>query len=581
PGLARWPRPGEAVLSRALARAGRDERISTRYGRFAGLIAASGLASPSERLAYVRPVDETGARADWQPVTGFGDTEAPRFGESLAVEPVSEPLTAVAALIGLPAALLLLVAVRLPGGTRPRAAAGIAGIGTAIGLVPAVAATVTDLPIPGTGYVLPAASLRDVAWALPLIAVAVPPLVAGAMALRRIRLPAVRPAPRRGAWLAGVSALVVLGTAETGRDGDLVPALLFWTGVAGVTAGLSAAAGGLAGPLGRLITRLGGRWGGAAAGDRLAARPAIMTRLAAAALLGLGPAALLGGWAGHPGDDTARARWTFDRIGTSVQVVDAGPLTGDRIAAFARRLPPGPRLLALSTAGRSGDPVLRGSCPVLLDLGLTCAPVPVAVAPGQVVDPRMQELLYWAGGADGGMLVQDEASRGPAPDSLVVVTGVRDAVPEWVVKQAAYAALPPGAHVEALGGGWRQTTSGGDGLGAWIRVIAAPGLVFVLLAGLLGAAAELLRPDPAGRPAPPTWTLGPPLLAAALTAAVAVWWLAGQLNVRLGGGGAPPWPVLSDGLTAAATLALLAALPLGTLPDAFRRTALHSGKVNQ
>ncbi|NDZ72007.1 hypothetical protein G3I36_13245 [Streptomyces sp. SID10362] len=56
PGLSRWPRPGEAVLSPALKAVG--PRLSEEYGRAEGTIAAGGLESPSEYFAYVRPTAE-------------------------------------------------------------------------------------------------------------------------------------------------------------------------------------------------------------------------------------------------------------------------------------------------------------------------------------------------------------------------------------------------------------------------------------------------------------------------------------------------------------------------------------------
>lgn len=57
PGLDRWPKPGEAVLSPALAEAGAGtaERIDNRYGKSVGLIGAEGLQAPAELLAYARP----------------------------------------------------------------------------------------------------------------------------------------------------------------------------------------------------------------------------------------------------------------------------------------------------------------------------------------------------------------------------------------------------------------------------------------------------------------------------------------------------------------------------------------------
>ena len=58
PGLARWPKPGEAFLSPQLLTDGRGEGVSTRYGQLAGVIDSSGLSAADERLAYVRPITD-------------------------------------------------------------------------------------------------------------------------------------------------------------------------------------------------------------------------------------------------------------------------------------------------------------------------------------------------------------------------------------------------------------------------------------------------------------------------------------------------------------------------------------------
>ena len=71
PGVARWPAPGEAVVSPAVAAdLGADQRYM--FGRIAGIIAPQGLEVPRERRVYLRPAQAAFDPREMRPAAGFG-----------------------------------------------------------------------------------------------------------------------------------------------------------------------------------------------------------------------------------------------------------------------------------------------------------------------------------------------------------------------------------------------------------------------------------------------------------------------------------------------------------------------------
>ncbi|MFP3962812.1 FtsX-like permease family protein [Actinomadura fulvescens] len=105
PGVQRFPAPGQAVLSPALARLVRDNPgsdLAARYGPISGIVAADGLAGPEELIAYVGATraQVAQARDEEMPVAGFGQApetvrdEAHSSGTSAYVLAVSALLAA-------------------------------------------------------------------------------------------------------------------------------------------------------------------------------------------------------------------------------------------------------------------------------------------------------------------------------------------------------------------------------------------------------------------------------------------------------------------------------------------------------
>lgn len=189
PGLTHWPRPGEAVLSPALLKAGDREGIQHRYEHLSGTIGEAGLEAPEERFAYIRPRVARLDRADMHPVRSFGaprDSTAP-FGESMFIPAFPIFTVGLAGLILLPAGALVIASVRTGSAARVRGlvlfealgatktariffTAGEAAVPAALGPAAASAlispAFLVDLPFPWVDCTLSKYDVRNASWPL-------------------------------------------------------------------------------------------------------------------------------------------------------------------------------------------------------------------------------------------------------------------------------------------------------------------------------------------------------------------------------------------------------------------------------
>lgn len=241
PGVSRWPRPGESMLSPAAqaALAAPESWSSWSPGTVVGLIAPEGLATPTEALAYVNPPAGAVLPADlWSPSRSFGGSGVAGWGD---VQSIYEwPLFVVLFVptIVVPATLLLAgvwlagsrkrrrserILVLLGASTRQRAAFRLSAVVLPWGLGAVLAAAVigiagvTDVTIPYVDYPLLAVDLRR--WAGPLatawlMAALVSLLVLQAQAPTRTLIRTRRrdrPGPLQ--WIvAGVGLIAVVGT---------------------------------------------------------------------------------------------------------------------------------------------------------------------------------------------------------------------------------------------------------------------------------------------------------------------------------------------------------------------------------
>ncbi|MFF4411352.1 hypothetical protein ACFYY8_02425 [Streptosporangium sp. NPDC001559] len=596
PGLARWPAPGEAMLSPELLRRGATEDVRTRYGRFGGLIGREGLLSPSERLAYVRPPTPPNAveRDSWMPISGFGRSFP--LVETLDQRDLSEVLLALGALTLVPALALMAVAARRAprtgNRTGPRWRRASAGVGerfpplaagsVAGGLVLVLAACV-DLPVPVTGYVLNSADVRA-AWPLGCAAI----LTSLAIGLVLVAAPRRtekktsevetdhgttrekdhRAEEGRGAGPdreAGgepgappysvpkrrlVACALAVGTVALSQY--LPPAgklIAFAVGTVGMWALLPSVATALAVSGGRELARRGaesGRPGLLAGGLRLAARPAPFVRLFTALIVLLGVLTLLQVWEGRIGDTARAALTTERRIGDTLLVVrTAGRSDLER---FSRALP-GTSALAVLTTGEDGRPAtLVGPCRTLRMLKLPCTGARV---PGNHEDDRLKELRSWYGIRT----LTGRVGRGRTERTrnlVVVVSDTRGQYPQ--VARAAYATLPV-METTAPGAGWIDGAVRRTGLGTWLTLLGLVGVFTLLQAAWIGLAEDREAPGPAA-----WWHLTVPLLSmTALVIVITAWH--GLFLISITAGGSLPVAVLT---TTAAACALLA-ITLGFL----------------
>ncbi|MER5973768.1 hypothetical protein ABT112_29320 [Streptomyces sp. NPDC002055] len=535
PGLDRWPEPGEAVLSPALAEAGAAERIGDRYGKSAGRIGAEGLQAPAELLAYARPggdADDLGAEFR---ARGFGGANASPFGEDANLPPPEHFYGALAGLVLLPVVLLVTVAARvgavardrrsrllavLGAGTRARAcfAVGEAAVpvlvGTFLAALALAPALVTEVPLPIVDFRL---HRPDASAALPGLLgalLAAPGALLAVVVLLQPRADGVqrsgaRPTVRRGRLyrLGGIA--FAPGLLVTVRGTELMPddmKLPFYVlGTALVFATLPAAVGMLCGGLGARLAGLGRRVGSSGsliAGRRLAAHPQATVRLVASLALAIGLAAQAQLWGGVYGENAARALTTLDRIGSSVLTVDY-PHSTRRLAAFEQSLPDGVEsaVLRVATDDDSVESAARliGSCDALKALRTPCKSTPVSI-PGGAPDSRLQELLSWSTydtasvqaqkGKTAGWRTTDEVS---VTLVLVNAAGQHHDLPLGQLKQLAYRHLGPEANVTSVGGFHLGAVGGLEAATRWIRLLASTGMFVVVLAAGLGAMAEFVR----------------------------------------------------------------------------------------
>lgn len=598
PGLARWPAPGEAVLSPELLRAGKAERIAERYGRFAGTIGKAGLLSPSERLAYVRPrqAPDAGETESWWTVRGFG--KAYPMGEALYQRPLSRTLFTLWLLTGVPALTLLTVAagigprpagrvsgpLRTPGAPwRHRAAMHIgealrpAAAGTALAVVPLAVAVSTDVRIPPTGYLLNSADLRA-AWPLAALALvlsfsatlAVTLAVAGAR--HRRGLSAARPRPRflrvpkkwhsAGCGL-GV-AVVALSQYLSGTPGLLT----FACGTVLMWALLPPVATVAVRKLGKSISARGsrtGRQGQLIGGIWTFTHPGGVARLAVAMIVGLGIVCQLLVWNGRPGETAAAARSTKAAVGDTVLSVRGRHITPSTVEKLARSLHAESHVFAIGTGTGTGrqSSLLRGSCQALHSLNLDCPTAPEAATSD---DTRVTEIRHWYGPDLRVQVAPPKLRPGEADSSLLVITDSSGHRAQ--VEKAAYATVPD-VNVETLGETWLVGAGTKARADNWLLLFGASGLALLLLAAALDTAAAFTRtrhtlasPDTLTGSrhqvlrSAALWHLTVPLLFATAVAAVVNVWHS-LFFTAMARGASVPWDLLTFATCGFALLALV------------------------
>ncbi|MFD0020350.1 permease [Streptomyces sp. NPDC058382] len=592
-GVTRWPRPGEVLLSPELIRTGAGEGILTRYGRFAGTIGAEGLVTPSERIAYVRVPDESPTNdRRWWPVIAFGGNGG-ATGEMVDQPAVTSPLLALWALAGLPALALTIVAARVGSRTRDRRsgllqalggtwrhrmivnvgeAAVPAALGTLTALVPYAVASAHSTRLAPTGYIL---DHRDVAGAWPMAVAAavacllvVLALVVGTHRVHRDgtstrptsfgdRVPAWRPA------LCGVGVALVLTSQYVPRKAQLIVftsgTVVMWAFLSSVVALLTrglgswiADSGKRKGHPGRLI---GGRW--------THGHPGVIVRLALAMVIGIGIVAQMQVWTSRLGVRSKAAVATHQRIKDTVIEVNPSSMTAGQTDRFRSSLPAGSILLTRTfhDPGSPGEPwvTVGGTCRDLRVLRVECHGETAAPSGGNA---QAEEMRHWYG--DFSFVPTPRAGvKADGTQSFLVVTPAAGQLA--AVKRAAFTLPNPAVQVTELGGGWLGSSR--SRLPNWIQLFGITGILFVLLAGAVSAAAEFVRIRHALAPlsvltghrhvfrSVASWHLTVPLLIATVVTGVVTAWHS-VFFIALVKEGSVSWTVLAAGVSVCAAVSL-------------------------
>lgn len=529
PGVPGWPQPGGALLSPALAEAGLAVGITSRYGQDAGRISTEGLTSPSERLAYVRP---SAGSEEWDETTrisGFGETQPLLFGDSVTVLGPDKFVPAAVGFLGLPAAVLTVIAARcgsaardrrsavlhaLGGSRRHRALLGLGEAarpvlaGSALGLVPMLTAAFTDLTLPVTGYRLASSTVRD--W-LPAIllgmAGAAAAVLLSVVLLHRVegdgrspRAVSGKPIKRRYIMLCalgvGLSLPVDLGPMTPNYRVSLAQYAL---GTVLTLATLPSVIAWAMTGLGRLLARLTaakGWCGGLIAGRWLHTHPAVIARLVVAVVVGLGLVSQVQLWTSRTTGAAAEARDTFTALGDSVLVARTRPLHPAQLDAFRQELGSGPAVFSLRREP-PGKAVLIGPCEELRSLQLPCSPQPTAIS--DTGDRRLTELQRWEGGAvdlrvTAGTVSVPKPSPGSAAEyKLVVISERGDTAAGPAVRRAAYRHLGMAPVVDVLGGAQVGGEIQYEAVGRWVVLLGLGGMLVTALAAAVSALAEFGR----------------------------------------------------------------------------------------
>ncbi|WP_328903445.1 MULTISPECIES: permease [unclassified Streptomyces] len=589
-GVRHWPEPGGVLLSPELVRTGRSEGVLTRYGTFSGTVEPAGLASPSERIAYVRVASLPTNHAQWVPVSAFGGRGG-STGEMRYEWPLNSTLLMLWALAGVPALALTVVAARVGSRSRDRrsgllqALGGVwwhravvnlgeavfpAALGAAFALVPYTIAACWNLRLPPTGYIL---DHRDL-WARWPAAAAI---AAGALVLvlaivvgtHRVYADGTsnRPAsaasgvPRwRLAACGGGAALVVLSQyAPSGTQLAIYccGTVTMWAFLSSVVAVLTrrlgarlADGGKREGHPGRLV---GGRW--------THAHPGVIVRLALAMVIGIGILTQMQIWTSRLADQELAVRLTKERIEDTVIELTVPAMDAAQTDRLRAALPPGSALLThtLGDPGKYQRPriTVQGTCRDLRVLDIDCQGNAASSA------IQAQEMRRWYGADLTFAPVSRVTAKPGGTQFLVVVTPEPGHLAE--VKHAAYTLPTPAVQVMVLGGVWE--TNDRARLVNWIRLFGSAGLFFVLLAGGVSAAAEFIRVRQVLAPlsvltghrrifrSVSTWYLTVPLLIATAVTTVVTAWHA-VFFIALVNEGTVSWTILGAGAAACALVSL-------------------------
>ncbi|MFG2986071.1 FtsX-like permease family protein [Streptomyces sp. NPDC048258] len=603
PGLAAWPSPGEAVLSPALLAQPEDFDITRRYGTVVGTIGDEGLQSPDELFAYVVPPKPLTAGDTVRPILGFGPTTGPVYfavGQTDYDKPLWLFVGMITGLLVVPAATLLVVAVRTGSHHRDRRIALITALGgtprhralVTFGeaLIPvtagaltatavAVAASLTDVTLPWTGHVLVASDLRAHWWAWAAAVLAAVTVTVTVLLVTNRDKPVdrprdggtrLRPAPRsvrRWAMSFPLMLLLAVRGPDLFEPGTTPYVLTNWVGVAGCVATLPAAVAMATMAIGRALAataRRRGMPGALVAGRRMATHPGPIARMTSGVAVAIVVVMQVAAWQGQVGEPARAAQATADRIGSSALVVTPRAADPGTVTGFFEALPATMVHLGAERNPEDQSLTLVGTCTSLTVVHIEC-PKTKTLLTERPTDPRIQALV---GTARLYVETADPRSRtgGDTATSLLLSRDGSD-LSEPQVARLAHQAFPQGAEVGTIGAQWLAGAMVNKLQGDWLTLFGMLGIGCLAVAALLSGLAEFLRQGRALAPLTVLagnrsthWVIGAfalflPLLIAGIAGSVVGVWIA--LPQTTGGQGLiPDQTVLACG-AAALTVALI------------------------
>ncbi|MGX7762281.1 hypothetical protein ACWQ06_26945 [Streptomyces angustmyceticus] len=529
PGIGHWPAPGEVFLSPALAEGPAGEDFTHRYGTGAGTISAEGLASPGERLAYVRPTAAMLGTAKWERITGYGGP-GPVFGDLRIVGPRSSMMAVLGVLLGLPALGLAAAAARMGAAGRDRrdallhtlgagraarawldigAAVRPVGLGAALAALCTVPFLLVDVRLPWIDYTLYAVDLRRAGVTL---AAAVAVAAVGMLGLILVLRPAAlrkAASTRPRAAGGGLLRLLALGScpaflvlALTSRSfGAQRSAAAYLFAVVGVWVTLPWVIGWAASRISGRASKSPHHSGAPArliAARTTAARPGTVVRLVAAMIIAIGVI----------GQTQIITSLLFARSGDEEQLNSAQGRTMALVStsaprltdAFTAALPAGAHTVAIGTGniqpdGSSAGRVLRAPCGSLRALRLPCPPAGhEATVPYGELDKRLRVSGYQTFGQTPAVVRTGPVSAVNRADGLqaVVFTDLDEPMDIPAVKRAAHLHLSVKARTEPVAEDGAKSFAVGY-QSRWIPFLGTLGTLVLLTAMALAALSEFLR----------------------------------------------------------------------------------------
>lgn len=530
PGVARWPSPGEAVVSPAVAEL--LDRRPNLFGPVVGKIGFSGLETPRDRRVYLRPTLSAFDPSKMTLVRDYSGAGKRGSSYGLAMANTTEPQLVIQMLIaGLVVPALIAIGVAAGVGADERALttrrlrvlgagrrhlllldAGGAWrpmfIGLSVGAIVVGMMCATDVSFPLLDTVIPASDVRRRSAYLMVALLASP-----ALSLATVFLVRQRPVTRKGRSAfspaqripigrsavcigAGFATIWLPAQGYTGR-GDLV----YVAGIAIFTITLPGLVAYVLASAGNAAVRVGhaNGWSGVIVGGRqLSTFPLRTARLVS----GICVAILLAGqvqlYAGILGSQYNAARTVRAELGTSILVSTGSQRYDKGWTTFLSELPRNVAPLWLSTdpkQGMNAPTLIRGECSALRTLALPCSRRPVDLARSQL-SPTARQVVSWLGGT-GALLAQTTEAKSlevaeQMQATLLLTSLEGKSLPRLSLQQRSYQQLGGGLDLEPLGQDWVTAASVLKNRADWITAIGSFALLILAIATATALAGDVI-----------------------------------------------------------------------------------------